>query len=192
MHPFKHFWTITRHRHKVLVNCFKCHLFRQGLTHDLSKYSLSEFIPGAKYYVGTKSPNEPERQENGYSLAWMHHKGRNKHHCEYWNDISPVSKRYESVVMPVRYVAEMFCDRIAASKIYKGKAYKDTDPRDYFQNGHARPNMNPVTADLLESWLVILADQGEKTAFRTVRKALKEDKIRRREDKRRKKTLKRG
>jgi hypothetical protein len=94
--------------------------------------------------------------------------------------------------MPVRYVAEMFCDRIAASKIYKGKAYKDTDPRDYFQNGHARPNMNPVTADLLESWLVILADQGEKTAFRTVRKALKEDKIRRREEKRRKKTLKRG
>ena len=179
MHPIKHFITITRHRHKVLVHCAKCGLLRQGLLHDLSKYSPTEFIPGARYYQGNRSPNEPERQTLGYSKAWMHHKGRNRHHFEYWTDFSPVTKRYVPVKMPMKYVAEMFCDRIAASKIYKGKAYRDTDPLDYFRQGHARPNMNEETADLLDSWLLILAMQGEKAAFAKVREDLKTDRKRR-------------
>ena len=44
---------------------------------------------GAKYYQGNRSPNEIERREKGYSAAWLHHKGRNKHHLEYWIDYSP-------------------------------------------------------------------------------------------------------
>lgn len=57
-HPLGHFKTITKHRHKVIRNCFKAGLFWQGLRHDLSKYSPTEFIPGAKFYLGTRSPNE--------------------------------------------------------------------------------------------------------------------------------------
>ena len=86
MHPVKHFRTITKHRHKVIAHCFKAGLGFRGLFHDLSKYSPAEFIPGAKYYAGTRSPNITERELYGYSSAWLHHKGRNKHHFEYWTD----------------------------------------------------------------------------------------------------------
>ena len=79
-HPIKHFRTITRHRHAVIRNCFKAGIGWQGLFHDLSKYTPTEFIPGAKYYLGTRSPNEEERRLFGFSRAWLHHKGRNKHH----------------------------------------------------------------------------------------------------------------
>lgn len=86
MHVFKHFFTVTRHRHAVMRNCFKVGLVWQGLCHDLSKYSPSEFWAGAKYYQGNRSPQAKEREVLGYSPAWLHHKGRNKHHFEYWTD----------------------------------------------------------------------------------------------------------
>jgi len=127
-HPVKHFKTITKHRHKVIAHCKKAGILWQGLRHDLSKYSPVEFLAGARYYAGTYSPNENERRDKGYSSAWLHHKGRNRHHFEYWTDVNPKTKRVEPVPMPVRYVAEMFCDRVAASKIYKGKDYKDSHP----------------------------------------------------------------
>ena len=96
-HPIKHFRTITRHRHKVIANCARAGILRQGLIHDLSKYSPTEFIPGAKYFQGTRSPNEKERELYGYSQAWLHHKGRNRHHYEYWNDYNPKTKQIENV-----------------------------------------------------------------------------------------------
>ena len=81
-HIWRHYSTITRHRHAVIRNCMRAGIFWQGLGHDLSKYTPTEFVPGVRFYQGTRSPNEQERQENGYSAAWMHHKGRNKHHFE--------------------------------------------------------------------------------------------------------------
>ena len=98
MHFIKHFITITKHRHKVLVYCFRCGLYRQGLVHDLSKYSFTEFIPGAKYCTGSRSPIYFERQDKGYSLAWLHHKGRNKHHPEYWIDVNKDTRIYLSLI----------------------------------------------------------------------------------------------
>ena len=162
---WKHFATITKHRHKVIVHCFRAGIGFQGLFHDLSKYSPTEFIPGVKYYQGTRSPNERERELFGYSAAWMHHKGRNRHHFEYWNDINPATKMYEPVPMPLRFVKEMFCDRVAASKIYQGENYTDQHPLEYFRRGNARKKMHPTTADLLEEWLRMLAEKGEKETF---------------------------
>ena len=173
MHPFKHFHTITRHRHCVIRHCFRAGIGFQGLFHDLSKYTPAEFFAGAKYYLGTRSPNEGEREKKGYSLAWMHHKGRNRHHFEYWEDIDPVSKQYEPVKMPVRFVVEMFCDRVAASKIYQGKAYRDTHPLDYFMRGKSRRRIHPETSDLLESFVRMLAEKGEKEAFRYIKAYVK-------------------
>ena len=83
LHFFKHFCTITRHRHKVIANCFRAGIPWQGLFHDLSKYSPTEFFEGAKYYLGDRSPTEAARRAQGYSKAWLHHKGLNKHHFEY-------------------------------------------------------------------------------------------------------------
>lgn len=168
-----HFKTITRHRHLVMIHCAKAGIFRQGLLHDLSKYSPTEFIQGAKYYVGTRSPNELEREDLGYSLAWMHHKGRNRHHFEYWTDYNPKTKQQEPVKMPLKYVAEMFCDRVAASKIYQGENYTQDKPLRYFLKGKVRRKIHPETAALLEKLLKILAVKGEDAAFGYLRHILK-------------------
>ena len=165
----KHFITVTRHRHKVFVHCVKVGIPLQGLLHDLSKYSLTEFVPGAKYYRGNRSPNEAEREDKGYSKAWMHHKGRNKHHFEYWTDYSPATKQLDPVEMPLNYVKEMFCDRVAAGKVYKGKDYNDKCPLEYFLKGKARRRIHPKTSDLLESWLEMLANEGEEKTFKYIK-----------------------
>ena len=169
-----HFMTITRHRHSVIAHCAKAGILWQGLRHDLSKYSPTEFLSGVRYYSGTHSPTEDERREYGYSQAWMHHKGRNRHHWEYWTDYHMQLKRYLPVEMPRRYVAEMLCDRIAASKIYKGKAYHDGAPLDYLVNGHMRDHMHPMTLKALERFLTQLRDEGEAAMFASLRQYVKE------------------
>lgn len=176
----KHFKTITRHRHEVIRNCRKAGILWQGLRHDLSKYSPTEFCQGAKYWQGTRSPNDREREVLGYSEAWMHHKGRNKHHFEYWTDYSPVDKLVRPVEMPLRYVVEMFCDRVAASKIYRGREYSDSHPLEYFMNAKHRrvDRIHVKTSDLIEHMLTMLAEEGEDKTFAYIRSLLKEDKNR--------------
>ena len=171
MNIFRHFITITRHRHKVMALCFKVGLYAQGFAHDLSKYTPSEFIPGAKYYQGSRSPQARERELFGYSAAWLHHKGRNKHHYEYWIDYSlDGTGLLAGMRMPVRYVVEMFLDRIAASKVYKGSRYRDSDPLEYYMNGKAGELMHPETRKLLEKLLHMLAEQGEETTYQYIRR----------------------
>ena len=172
---WNHFRTITRHRHLVIRHCWKAGIFWQGLRHDLSKYSPTEFLPGARYYQGNRSPNEKEREVLGYSVAWMHHKGRNKHHFEYWNDYNPKEKRVMPVKMPERYLAEMFCDRLAASKVYAGDQYQQDHSLRYFQNSNARKRgmLHPETEAKLMELLEILAQQGEEAAFAAVRELVK-------------------
>ncbi len=176
MHPIKHFLTITNHRHKVIAHCFRAGIFFQGLMHDLSKYSPTEFIPGARYYQGNRSPNEAEREAAGYSMAWMHHKGRNRHHFEYWTDYNPVTRQIEPVKMPVRYVKEMFCDRVAASKTYNGKNYTDSDPYNYFMKGKVRRVIHPETSKLIEDLLYMLKTKGEDETFAYIRGLKEEEK----------------
>lgn len=168
-----HFRTITRHRHRVIANCARAGILWQGLRHDLSKYSPTEFIPGVRYYTGTRSPNEGERAEKGYSLAWLHHKGRNRHHFEYWTDYNPAERRVMPVKMPIVFVAEMFCDRVAASKIYQGKSYTDSHPLEYFLRGKENRFIHPETSDLIESWLVMLKEKGEAETLRHIRLCVK-------------------
>lgn len=174
--PIGHFKTVTEHRHAVIKHCFKAGIGFQGLRHDLSKFSPTEFIPGAKYYTGKRSPNEGERQEFGYSKAWLHHKGRNKHHFEYWADYNTVSKRVEPVKMPVKYVAEMFCDRVAASKIYNKGSYNDAMPLEYFLRAKGRRVIHPETSDLIESLLVMLKEKGEDETFEYIKQLVNNSK----------------
>ena len=174
MHLIAHLKTITRHRHMVLRHCIKAGIPVQGLMHDLSKYSPAELIPGALYWQGTRSPNEAEREKKGYSSAWLHHKGRNKHHFEYWIDVHPVHKVYEPVEMPTRYLIEMFCDRVAASKIYRGKDYRDSDPLAYYLKGMERGRpIHPKTSKKLHFLLKMLAEKGEEQTFAFIRRMKK-------------------
>ncbi len=169
-HPIKHFRVITKHRHRVIIHCAKAGIFWQGLFHDLSKYSPTEFIPGARYVTGTRSPNESERELFGYSKAWLHHKGRNRHHFEYWTDYNPKTKVMEPVNMPDRYIIEMFCDRVAASKIYQGKNYTDKHPLEYFMRGKPTRQITKESSDKLEILLRHLEQKGEKETFALIKK----------------------
>lgn len=170
---FRHFRVITRHRHKVMAHCFRVGIGWQGLFHDLSKFSPTEFFQGVKYFQGTRSPNEAEREDIGYSKAWMHHKGRNRHHFEYWTDYEPVSRMMKPVKMPVKYVMEMFCDRVAASKIYNGKNYTDDKPLEYFMRAKSKRIIHPETSDLIEGLLRMLSEKGEEETFRYVKELKK-------------------
>lgn len=155
-------------------NCFKVGLIRQGLTHDLSKYSPSEFWSGARYYQGNRSPQAREREVLGYSAAWLHHKGRNKHHFEYWTDYIGGEKVY--IKMPPKYFAEMICDRIAASKIYMKDKYDDSLPLEYLKTKTDRDGMNAETYSDLEYFLTLLKEKGEKATFAELKKFVKNDK----------------
>lgn len=164
--------TVTRHRRQVRRNCFKVGLIKQGLFHDLSKFSPSEFIPGAKYYQGTRSPQARERELFGYSPAWLHHKGRNKHHFEYWTDCD-VYGHVIPIKMPAKYFAEMVCDRVAASKVYKGKEYTNDCPLNYYLSRKDNLTMHPETAKDLEYFLRMLAEKGEEATFKELKKFVK-------------------
>ena len=166
MKAWKHFKTITRHKLKVMEGCFKVGLYKQGILHDMSKYSPTEFLVGVRYYQGNRSPNNAEREAIGYSSAWLHHKGRNKHHLEYWLDYGfPPDKRITGMRMPVKYVVEMCMDRIAACKIYMGDSYHDSAPFEYYERGKAITILHDETRALLEKMLRMLAEKGEKETF---------------------------
>ncbi len=172
MKPWQHFRTITAHRIKVMGGCFRMGLIRQGLTHDLSKYSSVEFWNGARYYQGVRSPNAAEREDKGFSEAWMHHKGRNRHHYEYWTDMNKQTGRYEAVPMPRRYLAEMVADRLAACKIYEGKGYHPSSALEYLLRSREKNLMHPQTRRELEYLLTMLRDSGEKATFLYIKKSV--------------------
>ena len=173
MRAWAHFKTITHHRHLVREHCFRLGLYRQGLTHDLSKFSWAEFRIGAKYFMDDQSPHNGERAEYGYSTAWLHHKGRNKHHLEYWLDYDVKGDhRIAGMRMPEKYVAEMVADRIAASKIYKKEKYTDASPLEYYMQKRDYHILHPQTKALLEQLLNMLAEQGEDETFRYIREVV--------------------
>ena len=165
MKAWKHFRTITQHKILVMKGCFRVGLWKQGLLHDLSKYSPAEFLTGVKFYQGTRSPNTRERETLGYSGAWLHHKGRNKHHYEYWIDYAKNGHGLVPLPMPKKYIVEMFVDRIAACKVYNKEAYTDSDPLNYYLRGKEHAPIHDDTKLVLESLLILLSEEGEKKAF---------------------------
>ncbi len=164
MKAWDHYKTIHRHKMLVVKGCFKIGLYKQGLLHDLSKMSPTEFLVGARYFKGTESPNNGERLDKGYSLAWLHHKGRNKHHFEYWIDYD-IRKgsggNMTGMRMPVNYVAEMYVDRVSASKNYGKEDYNDWFSWNYYVRGRSKYIIHEETKALLELLLAMLAMEGE-------------------------------
>lgn len=169
-----HLKTITTHKRIVREGCFRVGLYKQGLFHDLSKFSPTEFLVGAKYYQGDRSPNNAEREAIGYSSAWLHHKGRNRHHYEYWIDYSTkaIEGGMAPAPMPKKYVVEMFMDRVAASKTYNKEKYTDSHPLMYFQSGKGEPMMHPETRKLLLKLLTMLSKKGEAYTFAYIKKVV--------------------
>ncbi len=173
MKIIRHFITITKHRFKVCKYCFKAGLIWQGLTHDLSKYNPSEFFAGARFYQGNMSPQVRERIVLGYSEAWLHHKGRNKHHFEYWRDVDKTGKN-APVKMPAKYLGEMICDRVAACRIYLKDKYTPRSALEYFERRTDVAYMHEDTAADLRFFLVLIAEKGEELAFKELKTYIKE------------------
>ena len=169
-----HLSTINHHKMEVMRLCFKVGLYKQGLMHDLSKYSPKEFISGVVFYTGDKSPNTTERRVTGKSEAWLHHKGRNKHHLEYWVDYSVDRNCVELVGMrmPEKYVVEMFCDRVAACKTYYKENYNDSMPFEYFNKNRKHYMMHPETMELLGKMLIMLKRYGEEDTLVYIRERI--------------------
>lgn len=154
----RHFALIWRHKHRVFVNAVKCGIPWRGLVHDLSKFSPTEFFESVKYYTGNRSPIGVARRTAGVSYAWLHHKGRNKHHIEYWLDedcaVPPE--------MPYVYAVECICDKIAATKTYAGASYHDGLPIHHFRTYGNKVAGNPHTMLFVDTVLADLAKYGEK------------------------------
>ncbi len=173
MDPIGHLKTITRHHNLVCGYCLRAGLVWQGLTHDLSKLSPAEFLVGAKYYQGNRSPNNAEREATGVSTAWLHHKGRNRHHYEYWIDYAFDSSHPHGLGgarMPRRYVAEMIFDRVSASRVYMGGAYTDDAPLQYFLKTKDRCwFIHDRTKKEMEYLLRMWSEKGENFTVRYIR-----------------------
>lgn len=159
----KHFMVISKHKFYVMKFCFKCGFYKRGIFHDLSKYGFTEFFSSAKYFQGNRSPIEAEKEENGYSIAWQHHKGHNPHHWEYWIDNVGTYKNTPCRI-PYEYVIEMICDWLAAGIVYSKqkpdfkKPY--AEPLKYYNAHKSERIFNKETQKIIEYYLNIIESDG--------------------------------
>ena len=155
----KHFLLVCRHKWHVFKLCCQAGIPLQGLLHDLSKFSPTEFRESVKYYNGKRSPLAVSREINGYSKAWLHHKGRNKHHWEYW--IDGYNKGGYGCIMPFNYACEMICDMIAATKVYNGKCFTTHGPLQYFERQTYGQFVHPQIQDFMRAVFTAYVEEGD-------------------------------
>ena len=163
-----HLKTINTHKWLVMKLCFKMGIYKRGLLHDLSKYSPVEFINGVRYYQGNRSPINAEIEDKGYSAAWLHHKGQNKHHWQYW--ITVKDRKLATLEMPLIYIKEMTCDRIAACMVYQKEKYTDASALEFLENSVEKDLMPPNTYKTLKRYLTMVRDMGIDKAFEIISK----------------------
>lgn len=156
----KHIALVTKHRWYVFRFAVKAGIPWRGFVHDLSKFSPTEFFESIKYYNGKRSPIHVCREQNGYSKAWLHHKGRNKHHFEYWEDVSKIGR--VGAFLPYKYLVEAVCDKLAAGKAYSGKEWNQKEPLEYWINVESKIPVakHPGTIDFMNTVLKKLSDDG--------------------------------
>ena len=153
----KHLILIAKHKWEVFKLCYKLGLYWRGLVHDLSKYSPTEFLESVRYYEGNRSPIVSCKQDKGYSEAWLHHKGRNKHHSEYWVDRNAPE---QTPIMPYVYTAEMICDKLAAGMIYQGKNWNKDYPLTYWKKEREKLLINEKLKDMLTDFFTQVSIEG--------------------------------
>lgn len=156
-----HTKTIVKHRWIVFKLACKAGIPWRGFVHDLSKFSPTEFWEGVKYYVGVNSPITEAKKDKGYSEAWLHHKGRNKHHPEYWvdYDVDPIVP-----VIPYKYVVEKVCDDLSAGIVYNGKNWTQDLQYNYYMKQREIVLINPKIDNFLKEVYFQVKENGiEKT-----------------------------
>lgn len=158
---FGHILTVSKHKWRVFINCTKCGMPWRGIIHDMSKFSPTEFFESVRFYQGNRSPIGACRRATGKSLAWLHHKGRNKHHIEYWIDLDIT----EQPLMPYKYAVECICDKLAATRTYLGKNYTPDKPLWHFRTYGNKVPANPKTLRFIDEVFVDVERLGEKAVL---------------------------
>jgi len=148
---------VLKHKWYVFIYCTRLGMPFRGLKHDMSKFSPVEFWESVKYYNGKRSPIAICKQENGYSKAWLHHKGRNKHHTEYWVDVNAPER---TPIIPYKYVAEMICDKLSASKVYNGKSWNTKSEIEYWNKEKQKLEINKHIEEMLTEVFEQVAEIG--------------------------------
>lgn len=156
---WKFFKTICKHKWVVFKECRACGITWQGITHDLSKFGKTEFFSSAKYFSGDKSPHYGDAAENGYSLAWLHHKGCNKHHWEFWTDFEEDGSIKVNKI-PYKYVVEMVCDWVGAGKVYNKDKWTNVSPLEYYNKVRSGRHFHPDTEKLILLFLNNISSHG--------------------------------
>lgn len=169
---FKHFKTVCKHKYWVFRYSLLAGIPIRGLVHDLSKFSPTEFLTSVEYYTGKQSPVNVERNLKQYSTIWLHHRGRNPHHFEYWVDKRSVGKNFSLVVvpMPFKYALEMICDWLGAGRAYLGKDFSMAKQVEFFDTATFSPFIHPQTKEFVrlmyEELLKAQDKQAEKEVFK--------------------------
>ena len=155
----KHIKTVSKHRWIVFKLCCKIGLPWRGLVHDLSKFSPTEFWESVRYYIGVDSPIPEARKIKGYSECYLHHRGRNKHHLDYWIDFET---RTVAPVIPYKYLAELICDNISAGMVYKGKNWSPETQYEYWINKKDKGTVitNPKVDNFITEVLYQVKENG--------------------------------
>lgn len=164
----EHLHTILRHKVAVYKAMRDCGKPFQGLMHDMSKFSPVEFWEGVKYYQGTRSPIEACKEDQGYSMAWFHHRGRNPHHSQYWVDIS--FGEIKPCEMPWRYVLEFICDGVGAGKAYSGELWTKNSPLNYWHKKDCKSYYHEKTRAKILFYYEEIARMGWDEVAHTIRK----------------------
>ena len=145
---WKHLRTVQTHRKWVRKYCFLVGIPWRGIKHDLSKYSPTEFFESARYWIGTGSPINEAKEENGVSYAWMHHKGRNSHHYEYWMD--NFDDGGIARLMPKDDFTELVCDYLGAARAYLGDKFSYHKEKEWWANKREKTSMNEQNKTMLD------------------------------------------
>ena len=172
----RHLNTILRHKWYVFQECRACGITWQGIKHDWSKFSPSEFSESAKHFQGNRSPIEAVKEEDGYSVAWLHHKGHNKHHWEWWTDFGENGEVIANAI-PFKYILEMICDWIGAGKAYTNEWFQG-DPLTYYLMHREGRHFHPDTEETILYFLEIIDEYGLKKFHEEARKALRSERKR--------------
>lgn len=175
INTFRHFKKVCTHKHWVFYYCCKVGIPFQGLVHDLSKFSPTEFWESVKYYQGTSSPIDACKKENGWSAVWMHHKGRNKHHYEYWQD--NFDNGGNPIEMPMKYKKEMLCDYLGAGRAYYGKSFNFEKELKWWKSKKSKPiAMHPNDIAFIDKYINLFYEyENREYDIRTIFNQIKKE-----------------
>ena len=154
---FKHFNTVIKHKWYVFIYSCKAGIPFRGLVHDMSKFSPTEFFESAKYFQGNRSPIAEAKKVNGYSKAWLHHKGRNKHHWQYWYDVTAEDS---TPVIPYKYTVEMICDSLAAGKVYQKKSWTKSHQIEFWRKEKNKIHLNKKIENVITETYEMIEKEG--------------------------------